>query len=423
MSSTAQPPPTGDGERAVPPAARALADEIDGHEMARVVFDRIVAQVFPARTDDEAFLDALRQSVTDNVVAVLDVIAGRLRIASAEPLGAIALMDVMASVGEPTSAVERGYRIGQWEIWEQWFQSARRRAAAGDVDLEELLVEPSRALFGYIDTVLGMVLQRYDAQRLQVERARDHRRTQALRRLLAGSGGEPAELRSLLQYDLSQEHRAVVVRCDDRAVVEPLVARLAAALGARETLLHADSLQTWTIWLGRRSPAPVAQLRAFRRQLDAAGLVGGVSEPATGLAGVRRTHQEARRAMRVAEALGDGRPGPAWFVDVQLEALLVDDPIRAAAFVDGVLGPLAGTDERATRLRETVAAWVSSGSHVGAAALQEVHEHTIRNRLKQAEEALGHPIGPRRTELAVALRLRRLLAAAPAAVSSPPARG
>jgi DNA-binding PucR family transcriptional regulator len=38
-----------------------------------------------------------------------------------------------------------------------------------------------------------------------------------------------------------------------------------------------------------------------------------------------------------------------------------------------------------------------------------VHENTVRNRLRAAEELLGVPLTGRRTELMVALRLERLL--------------
>ena len=61
------------------------------------------------------------------------------------------------------------------------------------------------------------------------------------------------------------------------------------------------------------------------------------------------------------------------------------------------------------RLRETLLAWLTMGSHGSAAAMLGVHENTVRNRLRAAEELLGVPLTGRRTELMVALRLERLL--------------
>ena len=49
-------------------------------------------------------------------------------------------------------------------------------------------------------------------------------------------------------------------------------------------------------------------------------------------------------------------------------------------------------------------------SHAAAAAVKiRVHERTVAYRLKSIEERLGFPIGERRDELAVALRLAEVL--------------
>lgn len=391
-------------------AACRLADDPGVRSMSGAVTERIAREVFPGRLADRDFLRVLGASVHDNVQAVLDVIAGRLRTVSAEPLGAIALMDVLAQLGEPTSAVERGYRIGQWEIWEQWLAAARREADGDPAVLVELVVGPSRTLFDYIDTILTTVLERYEEQRRSTERARDHERGRVLRELLDGSTEpEPAQATAALRYDVGLTHRAVVVQTEDRAVAERALARLREAADASDGLLHPVSVRSWALWLGRREPPDDTRARRFRRELDELGLVGGVGEAAAGLDGLRRTYAQALEALGVREALGPEGPSVAWFADVQLEALLLGDPDRARAFVTLALGPLAGADERGVRLRETIGAWLEAGSHVGAAALLDVHEHTVRNRLRQAEELLGRTMPSRRTELAVALRLHRVL--------------
>lgn len=394
----------------VPDAARRLADDPDVRAMSGQVTRRIAEEVFPDRAADPEFVRVLGQSVHDNVQAVLDVIAGRLRITSAEPLGAIALMDVFAQLGEPTSSVERGYRIGQWEIWELWVAAAQREADGDPATLVELVLAPSRVLFEYIDSILSTVLARYEEQRRSLDRVLDHHRSRTLREILEGTRDlPPDEASAALRYDVLLTHRAVVVHSEDRAVVERAVERLRAALDASDALLHMENVSSWVLWLGRRARPGDAQLRTFRRELDALGLVGGVGEPAPGIAGLRASYAQAREALRVQQALGGGAAQVAWFADVQLEALLIDSPERAQAFVALTLGPLTGDDERGVRLRETIAAWLEAGSHVGAAALLDVHEHTVRNRLRQAEDLLGITLPARRTELAVALRLHRVL--------------
>ena len=54
----------------------------------------------------------------------------------------------------------------------------------------------------------------------------------------------------------------------------------------------------------------------------------------------------------------------------------------------------------ATRLRETVRAYLAAGeSQVATAQRLFIHEKTVKYRLTQAEELLGRKIGERRSEL------------------------
>ncbi len=158
------------------------------------------------------------------------------------------------------------------------------------------------------------------------------------------------------------------------------------------------------------------QLSRLRRALAGGPMTVAVGEPSAGMEGLRRTYRQAVDTARVQHALGLVGNRCVWAADVRLEALMLGDEDRARQFVVEELGRLAGPDTVAQRLRETLLAWLSTGSHVSAAAILGVHENTIRNRIRQAEELLGAPLVNRRTELQVALRLERVLqAVAPAA--------
>jgi DNA-binding PucR family transcriptional regulator len=76
--------------------------------------------------------------------------------------------------------------------------------------------------------------------------------------------------------------------------------------------------------------------------------------------------------------------------------------------VERVLGAALEGGLLTERVRETLEAWLVTGSYVGAAAMLGVHEQTVRQRLRRLEEALGRSLHDRRTELHVALRLSRL---------------
>ncbi|MEV4418948.1 helix-turn-helix domain-containing protein, partial [Patulibacter sp. NPDC049589] len=130
-----------------------------------------------------------------------------------------------------------------------------------------------------------------------------------------------------------------------------------------------------------------------------------------GLRGMRLARARAGQVARVHRALGD-QPRVVCDQDVRLETLLLDDPERADGFVRAELGALAVRDDRTARLRATLLTWLSTGSHVSTAATLGVHEHTVRNRIREIEAILGVPVAGRRAELQVALRLHRISAAA-----------
>jgi len=160
--------------------------------------------------------------------------------------------------------------------------------------------------------------------------------------------------------------------------------------------------------MGRRDGYVPSQLSALRCALQDGGGTAVLSEPWAGLGGLRRTYDEVVMALSVQRALrghADGL-GVVAYRDVRLDALLLADRDRARRFLQEELGELAGPDPRLCLIREALRVSLSTGSHVSAAALLGVHENTVRNRVRRAEELLPRGVTlQRRTELQVALRL------------------
>jgi DNA-binding PucR family transcriptional regulator len=167
--------------------------------------------------------------------------------------------------------------------------------------------------------------------------------------------------------------------------------------------------QSWILWLGFRNGFGNAQRSRLRRAVAETGFTVAAGEPCAGLAGLRRTREQALEAARVQRALGSEGHRCLWAREVRLESLLLNDEQRARDFVAEELGQLASGDPQSARLRETLLAWLATGSHVSAAAMLGVHENTVRNRIRAAEDILGASLLPRRTELQVALRLGSVL--------------
>jgi DNA-binding PucR family transcriptional regulator len=132
-----------------------------------------------------------------------------------------------------------------------------------------------------------------------------------------------------------------------------------------------------------------------------------------GCAGLRRTHEDALQARRVARD-GERAPGTLTpYGEVAIASLLGSDLHRARRFVQETLGPLAASDESATRLRETLAAFLEGGSsHVAAARRLHVHQNTVAYRVRRAEELLSAPVADVRLELEIALALASALGVA-----------
>jgi DNA-binding PucR family transcriptional regulator len=82
---------------------------------------------------------------------------------------------------------------------------------------------------------------------------------------------------------------------------------------------------------------------------------------------------------------------------------------EAQAFVRTELGALLGADDQSVRLSATLRVYLEEHMSPSRASRRlGVHEHTITNRIRAAQELLPHPIEQRACELQVALRLIRL---------------
>jgi PucR C-terminal helix-turn-helix domain/GGDEF-like domain len=391
----------------VAPAARALAADVDADRAACAVTEDIRSAVWPS-LEDPSFHAALSRSGRDNVRTVLDLLAGRID-ACVIPSGALEFADVAAYLDIPAAELEKAYRVGTASLWWRWWSVARTRADDAH-GLEELIGRPTQTIHAYFDHVLDAVIPRYQEVSAELNRSRRDHRRMVLAQILDGSiDAITEELDRILGYSLGDTHLAAVIETPGISPPTGDIARLRDAADARGTLMAQHTARTWLVWLGRPGGFGPTNLSRMRRALVDTGLTIAVGAPADGLAGLRRTRQHAVETQRVQHALGIDGCRCLWAHEVRLETLLLGDKQRARDFLTDELGPLGAGDSFTRRLRETLLAWLTMGSHGSAAAMLGVHENTVRNRLRAAEELLGVPLTGRRTELMVALRLERLL--------------
>jgi hypothetical protein len=386
-------------------AMRSLAARTDADAIAEIVCADIFDGVWSNR--DPEFREVLRISVRDNIRAIVALFAGHLTIAETDPRGAFGFADLTAELGIPVSELEKGYWVGVQSFSRLWFVAATGEAAAG-VNLAELLGPATDLLFEYIIHILGAVVSRYDATRAEILRNQEDRRRAAIADILEGrltQGGQDVE--NVLGYRLRGTHLGVAVEAEQRAGAERALTELAGRTGAAGSLLTLHAPGLWVVWLGFPSPPEGGARTAVAEAARAVGIPLAVGAPGVGLAGLRRTGIQALDAARLRRRF-DGFGDVVWFADVRLELLMLGDEPTARQFVSDELGELAADDERALRTRETLLAWLTTGSQAGAAARLGVHENTVRLRIRYAEDVLADGLADRRAEILAALRLAHL---------------
>ena len=132
--------------------------------------------------------------------------------------------------------------------------------------------------------------------------------------------------------------------------------------------------------------------------------------PGAGVAGFRTSHEQAIHARRVATLTGRQPGAVTNYGDVGLLAIATGDVELARDFVARELGPLVRDDDDTRRLAATLRVYLEEGSNARRAAQRlGVHENTIKNRIRNAEERLGHPASARIAETLLALRLAALV--------------
>lgn len=392
-------------ETDVHPAARDLAHCADVAAAADTVNEDIFKDVWP-HLDDPTFHESVECSVRANVQGIFDLIAGEDPVCP--PPEALDCAEVAARIDVPITELERAYRIGTMSLWTWWCEFAREHL--DEAEFDELICGPTLAIHTRVDQVLESVLARHQEVRAEMRRTRRDLRRQALINLLEGELTEiTRELEEMLDYHLSDVHLAILLETPEGSPPDAAVALLRNAVDARGTLLLQHGARSWVLWLGRPGGFAGPQLSKLRRVLREGPFTAAIGDPAVGVEGLRRTREQALETARVQRALGGVEHRCLWAHEVRLETMLLGDEQRARAFVADELGPLSERGESAQRLRETLLAWLSTGSHVSAAALLRVHENTIRNRIRAAEELLGVALHQRRIELQVALRLERVL--------------
>jgi hypothetical protein len=355
---------------------------------------------FSARVNETAFSSAQvvefsRASIATQLLAFE---RGELPGHCPEPDGVAAR--AAAAVGE-IEVLSGGYRAAQMTLWEAWFALVEDSPGLAVKERRELLSRGSDFFFRYADLLGGYVAAVYREEALKLRGNSEQRRFLAVKALLEGSSA--AASATGLDLDLEQHHLGLLAwgEAGGRAARE-----LAKALH-RPLLIVAPIRDSWWAWISGAQPFGRSEETTIEHFAPPPGASLSLGLQEFGYEGFRVTHRQAQRARLLASA---AERSLTRYADVAVEALASENQQEARSFIARELGPIGDDSSASQRIRETLSAYFAAEHNAAsAAATLGVHQQTVANRLRVAEERLGHPVGTRRVELEVALRLRAAL--------------
>jgi DNA-binding PucR family transcriptional regulator len=302
----------------------------------------------------------------------------------------------------------RSYQASHAAFFREWARGARERID-DPRELAEALELGAIWTFEYVEALSTEAVIRYREEEDRWIRSAAAIRRETVDSLLAGEGPSADVAGRRLGYALERPLLAFVVWVgEEEAPSEELLVELevaaeevAAALGSGRPLIVPLGGRTVAAWVAPGAARSPVDPRGPRSAIRVA--VGGRG---SGLDGFRVGHAEAMEARRVAELSRSPGGSVTFYRDIAMVALASVDEHQARDFVAEELGPLLGDDEASAVLARTLLAFLEEGMSARRAARRlEVHENTVANRIRAAEELLGRPVGERAAELDLALRL------------------
>ena len=375
------------GRRLAAEVTAGMADHLD--EVRWAVAAQILVEIPELASAPRELLEGLDRTI-DAYMTLLRGMLGTWADPSTAivPPEAIEWSREVAALGYPVEVLLKVYRLGHAGLWQIWVRELSVQAR--DATLQ---AETSAATWAYVISYLEAVIDPIVAVH-QAERERLLRRDQSiaeaeLRRILRGDAVDAHAAGSRLRYRLDRWHLGFVLWAeghDDElgAQLSRAAADVVDQLGytgnaivvpAARGVLHG--------WLGEWQ----ASNRSVRPDLDR-GIHVAFGDPATGIAGFRQSHEQAKHAHRVAQ-LTRVVPACTHYRDVAVAALLSADPAHARKFVASTLGGVLDRDD-ADQLLETIAVYQQEGLSLNrAAARLHVHRNTVTYRVRKVLESTG----------------------------------
>jgi PucR C-terminal helix-turn-helix domain len=355
---------------------------------------RVFAVSDPSKVADPGYAAGLRETVGAALdYGIAGVEAGEER--PPAPPQILAQARAAARNQVRLDTVLRRYFAGYSLLADFLIEEAQGSGLLQASELQGLL----RTISALFDVLIVAVAREYGEEADNRVQSSEQRRTERVRRLLAGELFDTSDL----HYEIEGWHLGVVA---SRSGSPNPLRELACAVDCSLLSVVPDDTLIWG-WLGARHK------RGSREVLDLAtsggwpaGALLVLGEPGHGPEGWRATHRQALAALPVAQR---GPERVIRHVDVALLAAALRDEVLASTLQETYIRPLTHGPDGGKVLKETLTAYLSAGRQVSStAATLNVSRQTVNSRLRSVEVKIDRSIQTCAAELETALRLHNL---------------
>lgn len=361
-------------------------------------FDMASMESNPAVGEDPVLAEATRRSIRSSLMhwAAANVSNPGAPVPANLGPEPLSIARDMARRGLEPFTFRPAQRVG----WQLWMEIAFALTSDPD-ELRELFEVSFRSISDFIDATSAGIADQMRQEREELTRGTHAERREVTALILDGALISRQRAEARLGYALNRVHTGAVIWSDDPDGDFSQLDRVAEAFGhaagfARPLTVIASAATRW-VWV------PDATLDVERVHQAVGGTPGvriAIGTEAKGVEGFRRSHLEALTTQRMVAVL-HSQQRVAFFADVQLIALITQNPEAADDFIKNTLGDF---ESASPELHKTVLTYVSAQCSIGRTTkLLYAHRNTLLRRLERAQQLLPRPLEDSSVHVAVAL--------------------
>jgi hypothetical protein len=363
-------------------------------EIERALLTRVYGVADPTEVDDPTYTVGFRaaaEAAFDFALATLE----QPHLASPVPPVLLSQARLAARNDVSLDTVLRRYAAGHALLVDFLFEEAQGVELLPATALRRIFAATSSTF----DRLLAAVGEEYSRELVdRADFSPQHRKSQLVRRLLAGEPLDPAGL----AYDLDVWHVGLVLKgVDGRQQLR----ELATTIDCRLLLVEPQEQLVWA-WLGTRHSLDPAELLRLCRGVLAPGMCMVLGEPGAGTAGWRLSHEQAMAALPVALR---GEAPCVRYGDVALLASILQDELLITSLRQLYLVPLEDQRDGGANALHTLRVYFELERNASSAAVAlGVSRQTVAYRLRAIEHRLGRRLSNCFAELDAAMQLHNL---------------